>query len=453
MVTLVDENIKSLDSSSVIKTNSSQIKTQQLSRIRFQGDSTLVNMVLNDTETTTILPTEISLMFFSCPYAPNVLWDLNGTTLSWILLGITCIASPATVILNNSVIIAVKQRKELQHPWTTLLFSLAITDFLVGAVNLPLSAGISLLVVHQIWLEHVCLLDMLDVYSMYCLSMCSLYHLTAIAWDRYMAVAKWREYKVIVSKSLVKRLAIIAWFLAIFLAVSALIMKMLNVDAISEAIAVGWCVCAAVALILIFSFYFMVYRGIRKRNINEISRVTSLIKAKLERKIAKTAALLTGALIFSFLPAVALLSLSEVFPVFHTSTSFLLWETLIQLNSLVNPLLYCCRDRRFKHAVLELLRIRKPPVRHPRITGAVRNVRPRISLGAYTVKDTPRAPIQSRPSRLLRTESFGLAVALGRGPGICHEIMFTRSLSAPTLDDTLTTSPIFHNRNRPRLSL
>ena len=275
-------------------------------------------------------------MFFSCPYTPNLLWDLNGTTFSWILLGITCIASPATVILNISVIIVVTQRKELQYPWTTLLFSLAITDLLVGAVNMPLSAAISLLVVHQTWLEHVCLFDILNVYSTYCLSMCSLYHLTAIAWDRYMAVAKWREYKVIVSKSLVKRLAITAWFLAIFLTVPALTIEIFNVDVmISEKIYVAWCVFGAVALILIFSFYFMVYRGIRTRN-SEISRVTSLIKAKLEAKIAKTATLLTGALVFSFLPAAVLFSLGEVFPFFqHTSTSFLLWETLIQLHSLV----------------------------------------------------------------------------------------------------------------------
>ena len=217
------------------------------------------------------------------------------------------------------------------------MFSLAITDLLVGAVNMPLSAAISLLVVHQTWLEHVCLLDILNVYSMYCLLMCSLYHLTAIAWDRYMALAKWREYKAIVSKSLVKRfIAITAWFLAIFLTVPALTMEMVNVDVmISEKIYAAWCVFGAVALILIFSFYFMVYRGIRTRN-SEISRVTSLIKAKLEAKIAKTATLLTGALVFSFLPAAVLFSLGEVFPFFqHTSTSFLLWETLIQLHSLV----------------------------------------------------------------------------------------------------------------------
>ena len=31
---------------------------------------------------------------------------------------------------------------------------------------MPLSAAVSLLVVHQTWLEHVCLLDMFNVYSM-----------------------------------------------------------------------------------------------------------------------------------------------------------------------------------------------------------------------------------------------------------------------------------------------
>lgn len=407
-------------------------------------------MTLNDTEPTSVLATEITSMFFSCPYAPNLLWDLNGATFSWILLGITCIASPATVILNISVIIAVKQRKELQSPWTTLLFSLAIADLLVGAVNLPLSAAIGLLVVHQVWLDRVCLLDIFNVYSMYCFAMCSLYHLTAIAWDRYMAVAKWMDYKVIVSKSLVKRLAIMAWSLAISLTVPALIMEMLNVDGmISEKIYVVWCVFAAVSLKLIFFFYIMVYRGTRKSNISEISRVTSLVKAKLEAKIAKTAAMLTGALVFSFLPVVVLFSLGEVFPILHTSTSFLMWEILIHLNSLVNPLLYCCRDRRFMNAVLELLRIRKPPVRHPRV-GAVGYVRRRNPLGACTVED---APGLHNAARLARTESCDVAVASDRGPGKCHETMFTRSLSAPILDAKLTPSSIFLCRNHPRLSL
>ena len=35
-------------------------------------------------------------------------------------------------------------------------------------------------------------------------------------------------------------------------------------------------------------------------------------------------------------------------------------ETLVLSNSIVNPLIYCYRDCRFKKVVLELLRIKKP---------------------------------------------------------------------------------------------
>lgn len=125
-----------------------------------------------------------------------------------------------------------------------------------------------------------------------------------------MAVAKWMDHKIIVSKTLVVKLAIIAWSLAILQTVPALIMGLLNVDVvISEKIYIIWSVCSTIAFILIFSFYVMLYRGIRRRNISEISRLTSLITAKLEANIGVTSAMLTGAFAFSFLPGVVLFSL------------------------------------------------------------------------------------------------------------------------------------------------
>ena len=56
--------------------------------------------------------------------------------------------------------------KSLDHP-------VAIADLLVGALSLSISAAICLLIVHQVCIEHVCILDIFNVHSMYCLSMCS----------------------------------------------------------------------------------------------------------------------------------------------------------------------------------------------------------------------------------------------------------------------------------------
>ena len=102
----------------------------------------------------------------------------------------------------------------------------------------------------------------------------------------------------------------------------------------------------------------MVYLGVRNRKINKISRVNALIKAKLESKVAKTCGLLTAALILSFLPATGIALLGN--SVLEANLYFRLGETLVQLNSLISPILYCYRDRQFRKAVLELLGMRKP---------------------------------------------------------------------------------------------
>lgn len=86
-----------------------------------------------------------------------------------------------------------------------------------------------------------------------------------------MVVVKWREYKIMVFKSLVKRLVIFVWFLVFFFIVFVFIMEMLKVDVmILEKIYVVWCVSVVVVLIFIFFFYIMVYCGICKCNISEI---------------------------------------------------------------------------------------------------------------------------------------------------------------------------------------
>ena len=58
----------------------------------------------------------------------------------------------------------------------------------------------------------------------------SIYHLTAIAWERYVAIQKFIDYKVIITKSLLQKLSIAAWFLAAFTPVFALTMAVVEVD-------------------------------------------------------------------------------------------------------------------------------------------------------------------------------------------------------------------------------
>ena len=70
---------------------------------------------------------------------------------------------------------------------------------------------------------------------------------------------------------------------------------------------------ALICLIAIAYFYFMMYLGMRKREINVIAQVNeALINAKMESKIGRMTALLTAALICSFLPSIGITLLGTV---------------------------------------------------------------------------------------------------------------------------------------------
>ena len=81
------------------------------------------------------------------------------------------------------------------------------------------------------------------------------------------------------------------------------------------------------------------YLGMRKRKINAIGQVNdALINAKMESKIGRMTALLTAALICSFLSSIGITLLGTVYPVFTTNSLSRLSEALVQLNSLASPL-------------------------------------------------------------------------------------------------------------------
>ena len=120
----------------------------------------------------------------------------------------------------------------------------------------------------------------------------------------------------------------------------------------------------AFCLVLIIYYYIMVYRGVRKWNRTQIRQVQALVNAKVETKAAYTAFLLTVSVCISIVPTLVVFTFGEVWPSLQ-KISFYTWsKTMVSLNSLFNPLLYCCRNRVFRKAVWKLLR---SPGKSPRI--------------------------------------------------------------------------------------
>ena len=323
----------------------------------------------NETETATTLSDTTRSVFY-CSHAPHLVWDLHDTTSPWVFAAVSFIISPTVVLLNALIIIAVQRRRELQRASSILLSSMAVTDLLVGSICVPLSAVVGLLVPYQILTDHyICKLDSVASSFMITLAICSIFHLTMIAWERYVAIRKWIDYRVIVTRSRLKKLAIIAWVSAIVtVSPTHFITALTGMSRENEmilALQIFFIILSVLvmsALGLIIYFYVMVYLGVRKRKLSQIRQVNELVNAKLEQKVAVTTTLVTVALILSFFSNAVVGMLEGVYPVLRKRFVIDLKAMFLYTNSVVNPLIYCYRDCRFRNAVLEILRIRKPKV-------------------------------------------------------------------------------------------
>ena len=229
-----------------------------------------------------------------CPLATDFTDYSHDPIVPWILIAIASIASAITMPLNTLVIIAVSQRKELQKNSNILLSSLAVADLLRGVLSIPvLSVTAIFLLDSQVSLDHFCTLHTINVNLMACLVFSSLYHLTAVAWERYIATRKWMKYKVTVTRKYLKNLAIFAWLSAIVTTIPLLTMELAGLDTkVLKAWILVANVCGAVTFIAIAYFYITVYLGVRKRKTSEVRLVTSLRQAKLQAKVAMTTGLM-----------------------------------------------------------------------------------------------------------------------------------------------------------------
>ena len=338
-------------------------------------------------------------------------------------------ASFPTIILNALIVLAIKQRRELQKPSNILLSSLAVSDLLVGVIVMPTCATIDFFTLRQVSFEYTCMLNLVIIHFMPLLFTATFHHLTIIAWERYVAVQKWMDYKRIISKGRLKKIALGTWLSALFLTAAYVSIRMAVVDRrILNNFLAMWFTVETVCLFLVALFYRKVYLGIRNRKLNEISQIDVLMKAKLESKVAKTTGLLTAAVISSFIPIFLFAILGNVVPLLRTNAAVRFTQLVTQLNSLFNPLLYCYRDHRFRKAIRELLRMKKPQETKSAV-GAAQFFRPKDPF-----MSSERHIEGKHTQRLTRSVSCNLTedlYSIQRTPSV---VMFKKSFSVPTLD-------------------
>ena len=217
-------------------------------------------MVINHTETSTSYFITNKSVLYGLDL-PSHIWNLpDETTTRWIIAAVISIASPVITLLNILVVVILNQKKESKkRPGNILMSSLAGTDILVGAVCMTLCTIADWLIFDEVSFKYGCTLDYASVHLHCALYVSSLCHLTMIAWERYVAIRKWKDYRNILTERRLKTLAVIGWISGLFLTFLKLIVGGVRENPFVHAIR-SWygTVIGNVAVALIVYFYIMI---------------------------------------------------------------------------------------------------------------------------------------------------------------------------------------------------
>lgn len=301
-----------------------------------------------------------------------------------------CLLTLSTAVMNAAVISAILTTRKLRLPANYLICSLAVTDFLVAVLVMPLSI---LYIAMATWnLGHVVCEVWLSV-DMTCCT-CSILHLCVIALDRYWAITKAVEY----TRKRTPRRAITmvttVWLASIFISAPPLFWRRRRGDVHKCAIEhdqLGYSIYSTfgafyIPMTLILILYYRIYSAAKSlyqkrgssRHLSdslnhfrvdlptsdpgmELEKLNSpeernQICSSRERKAARILGLILGAFILCWLPFFIkelLMALKILKPSPHVS-DFLTW--LGYINSLINPLLYTSFNEDFKQAFKRLLK-------------------------------------------------------------------------------------------------
>ena len=276
--------------------------------------------------------------------------------ISIIFNSITC---PFTVLLNVLVILAVKSRPRLQSKPNILLACLAVTDAMNG-----LSAQPAFILATTLKLLRMTSYLRISVYyqnfASRVLYVCSALHLMLVTLERLVAIKFTMRYPYVVTNRNIKVAVIAFWIVCLCSEQAALITD----QTIFTNAFTGLVLTSCVLFILVS--YVILYRETRRHeNKIKTGQLPQEEKERFlrDRKALKTTVYVVGAVLLCLTPAAAWLLVSSFLRVVAEE----LWaqmthdqlrktigptvRTFVYLNSLINPLIYCWRQKEMRKYV------------------------------------------------------------------------------------------------------
>ena len=263
------------------------------------------------------------------------------------------------ITFNIVTILALRKPLTIPRAVKTLLMSLVVSDLGVGLLVQPLYVTLLVMrlrentqnstfeIVSHLWEN-----------TAYFFTYASFFAVVAIAADRFLAIHLHLRYQELVTHKRVVAVVISTWIL------SAIVMLLLGWTS-SNGVTIIFLIVDGVCYLTTALFYFKIYSAVRYHT-NQMqvleeqlaqSNEGDMENAARERKAAVDTFCVFLVFLICYLPNMCLWIIQT-----STGPSTVLWHfglhsnTLMLLNSSLNPIIYCWKMRPVRHAIMEILR-------------------------------------------------------------------------------------------------
>lgn len=270
-----------------------------------------------------------------------------------------------TLFGNSLVVLSYKINNRLRTRTNAYLVSLAISDLLVGGISLPMWIYIILIEFSESYIFKAAF-RIFDVFA----ALASIYHLSVISIERYIAVSRPFYYKCLspfFHRAMISSTWIFAGLLASLSSVTNTTPWISRVY--STVLFIGGFILPIAITACMYTGVFSVARSLLRRNSSRTASQDSTKSLKKyyqrERKVATTVALITGLFLVAWVPFFTVSVTAAYCPHCLPSSPgslrglVIIVKSVHYLNSAVNPLVYARRNPEMKRTFLKLLGLKR----------------------------------------------------------------------------------------------
>lgn len=257
-------------------------------------------------------------------------------------------------LANLVVIISIWRSNSLRTPPNMLLVGLALSDLGVGLIVQPFFIAYLLSFAGRGAGKTTCISVVAFNLTAACLSSVSFGTVTAISLERYLSLRLHLRYEELITAKRVRRFLFFLWFLG---GSTPFILVFYVPRFKSYYYVVGIVLCLLISTVAYFKIHRIVVFHLRQIRTNEIALSDNLQNRK---KSAYNMFVVYCALVCCYLPYSICLALGKI-------TGYHRWNwiainfalTVVNINSSLNPVIYCYRMREIRRAILHTLRNRR----------------------------------------------------------------------------------------------